>query len=162
MALTVALTAPLQSSLKRGRLDEAAGLVQKFVDAGRLHAAVLHVRQGGYTLRRAFGEAKTPDAIFLLASITKPMTAVGMMILADRGELTLSDPVHKFIPEFTEADRIDHLAGQGVEGYSHQPGFGSGFRVGGVAGRGARTCREAKLSPCLGPALRHILSPNEH
>jgi len=113
MALTVALTAPLQRLLKRGRLDEAAGLVQKFVDAGRLNAAVLHVRQDSHTFRRAFGEAKTPDTIFLLASITKPMTAVGMMVLADRGELRLSDPVHKFIPEFTEGGRkfitIKHL-----------------------------------------------------
>ena len=54
-----------------------------------------------------FGEAKDPNTIFLLASITKPMTAVGMMVLADRGELKLEDPVHKFIPEFTEGDRKD-------------------------------------------------------
>ncbi len=86
MALTVALTAPFQTSLKRGRLDEAAALVQKFVGAGRVSAAVLHVRQDSYTFHRAFGQAKTPDTIFLLASITKPMTAVGLMVLADRGE----------------------------------------------------------------------------
>jgi CubicO group peptidase (beta-lactamase class C family) len=113
MALTVAFTAPFQTSLKRGRLDEAAALVQKFVRAGRLSAAVLHVRQDSHTFHRAFGQAKTPDTIFLLASITKPMTAVGMMVLVDRGELTLSDPVHKFIPEFTGGDRelitIKHL-----------------------------------------------------
>ena len=45
------------------------------------------------------------DTPFLIASITKPMTAVGMMVLADRGELSLGDPVHKFIPEFQDGDR---------------------------------------------------------
>jgi beta-lactamase class C len=41
------------------------------------------------------------------------MTATGVMLLADRGELALSDPVRKFIPEFSEGDRklitIQHL-----------------------------------------------------
>ena len=43
--------------------------------------------------------------VFLIASITKPLTAAGVMLLADRGEVQLSDPVRKFIPEFTEGDR---------------------------------------------------------
>jgi CubicO group peptidase (beta-lactamase class C family) len=41
------------------------------------------------------------------------MTAAGVMLLADRGKLALSDPVHKFIPEFAGADRelvtVQHL-----------------------------------------------------
>jgi CubicO group peptidase (beta-lactamase class C family) len=111
--LALASAAPLAAALQRGKLDEAAGLFAKQVDAGQLHAATLHVRQGSFTFRRSFGEAKTPDAIFLIASISKPMTATGVMLLADRGELALDDPVHKFIPEFTEGDRklitIQHL-----------------------------------------------------
>ena len=57
---------------------------------------------------RTFGEAKTPDAVFLLASISKPMTASAVMLLSDRKQLTLDDPVSKFIPEFRggEKDRI--------------------------------------------------------
>ena len=102
---SAALSPPLFASLERTRLDQAATFLRKWVDDGKLYAAALHVRQGSYTFRRVFGEAKTPDTIFLLASITKPMTAVGMMVLADRGELKLEDPVHKFIPEFTEGDR---------------------------------------------------------
>jgi beta-lactamase class C len=111
--LALAGAAPLAAALQRGKLDQAAELFGKQVDAGQLGAATLHVRQGSYTFRRAFGEAKTPDAIFLIASISKPMTATGVMLLADRGELTLDDPVHKFIPEFTEGDRklitVKHL-----------------------------------------------------
>jgi beta-lactamase class C len=111
--LTLAGAAPLAAALQRKKLDQAAGLFEKQVETGQLRAAALHVRQGSYTFRRAFGEAKTPDAIFLIASISKPMTATGVMLLADRGELSLDDPVHKFIPEFTEGDRklitIKHL-----------------------------------------------------
>jgi beta-lactamase class C len=111
--LTLPLATPLAAALQRGKLDEAAALFEKQVAAGQLRAATLHVRQGSFTFRRYFGEAKTPDTVFLIASITKPMTAAGVMLLADRGQLTLDDLVHKFIPEFNEGDRklitIAHL-----------------------------------------------------
>ena len=103
----------LRATINRGRLDEAAGIMQQSVASGVLRAGTLYVRQGSLTFARAFGAAKTPDTIFLLASITKPMTAAGLMVLADRGELKLSDAVRKFIPEFSEGDRklitIQHL-----------------------------------------------------
>lgn len=111
--LALAGATPLAAALQRGKLDQAAGLFAKQVDAGQLRAATLYVRQGSFTFRRSFGDAKTPDAIFLIASIAKPMTATGVMLLADRGALALGDPVHKYIPEFTEGDRklitIQHL-----------------------------------------------------
>lgn len=40
------------------------------------------------------------DAIFLVASITKPIVATGVMLLIERGQLTLADRVTDFIPEF--------------------------------------------------------------
>lgn len=40
------------------------------------------------------------DAIFLVASITKPIVAMGVMLLIERGQLTLADRVTDFIPEF--------------------------------------------------------------
>jgi len=43
--------------------------------------------------------------VFLLASITKPMTATAVTILSDRNELTLADAVHKFVPEFRGGER---------------------------------------------------------
>jgi CubicO group peptidase (beta-lactamase class C family) len=94
-------------ALKRERLDEATTLLERATAKGKgeVAAASLHVRQGSFTYRRAFGLAKTPDTVFLLASITKPMTATGIMILAERGELSLADPVQKFIPEFSGGDR---------------------------------------------------------
>jgi CubicO group peptidase (beta-lactamase class C family) len=100
-------------ALRRDRLDAAIALVDKATSDGRVSAASLHVRQGSYELSHAFGRAPGPLTPFLLASITKPMTATAVMILRDRNALTLSDPVRKFIPEFAGADRdsitIKHL-----------------------------------------------------
>lgn len=103
----------LQAALRRQKIEEAANLIEQAVEAGKVRAAALEVRQAKFRFARSFGEAPSPDAVFLIASITKPMTAAGVMILADRGELALEDPVHKFIPEFSEGDRklitIRHL-----------------------------------------------------
>jgi CubicO group peptidase (beta-lactamase class C family) len=91
--------------LRQGKLDAAAALIEKATVGGEVSAAALHVRRRGLTFERAFGLARDPEAVFLLASITKPMTATGVMILVERGRLSLSDPVCKFIPEFTGGDR---------------------------------------------------------
>jgi beta-lactamase class C len=93
------------ATLKRERLDDAAQLIKKSADSGEVSAASLYVAQRGFVFQRAFGRAPEPDSVFLLASITKPMTAIGAMILVDRGHLSLSDPVRKHIPEFRGGDR---------------------------------------------------------
>lgn len=41
-----------------------------------------------------------PDTLFWIASMTKPVTAVAVLMLQDEGKLNVSDPVAKFIPEF--------------------------------------------------------------
>jgi len=100
------------STMVETYLEEANRLLQSSVRDGKLRAASLNVRRGKFTFRRAVGKA-SPDTIFLIASITKPLTAAGVMLLADRNELRLSDPVCRFIPEFSEGDRrlitIRHL-----------------------------------------------------
>jgi CubicO group peptidase (beta-lactamase class C family) len=100
-------------ALRKQKVDEAAALVQSKIDSGEVRAASLHVRCGQDVFSRSFGAAKTPDAVFLLASISKPMTASAVMLLADRGKLAISDPVRKFIPEFQGGDKdrivIRHL-----------------------------------------------------
>jgi CubicO group peptidase (beta-lactamase class C family) len=105
MLRRVFLAGGVSVALNQGRLAEAVALIEKATGNGEVAAASLHVRQGGFTLSRGFGRAGSPEAVFLLASITKPMTVSGVMILADRGELALSDPVRKFIPQFTGGER---------------------------------------------------------
>jgi beta-lactamase class C len=100
-------------ALRKGATEEAARLIETRVTSGEVAAAVLHVRNGGNTFERAFGKAPSPEAVFLIASITKPMTVTAVMLMADRRELKLTDPVQKYIPEFKgggrEAVVIRHL-----------------------------------------------------
>lgn len=46
------------------------------------------------------GKPMTPDAVFWIASQSKPMTATAFMMLVDEGKVSLDDPVEKYLPEF--------------------------------------------------------------
>lgn len=91
----------------KGKL--AAGL-QPYVENNSLAGAVVLVANKDKILGiEAVGysdvEAKTPmttDALFWIASQTKPITAVALMILVDEGKVKLDDPVEKYLPEFKE------------------------------------------------------------
>jgi CubicO group peptidase (beta-lactamase class C family) len=93
----------------RGELDRIAPAMQKFVDASDLSGAVTVVgRSDGFTHSTAVGyrdlAAKEPmkaDTLFRIASMTKPVTAIGIMILADQGKLSPDDDVSRYLPEFT-------------------------------------------------------------
>ena len=92
--------------------EEASRLIRAQTDSGDVAAAVLHVRQAGQEMSRAFGAARV-DLPFLIASPTKPMTASAVLWLRDRRELALNDPVEKYLPEFRGGERdavtIRHL-----------------------------------------------------
>lgn len=106
-AITAGLSRDAFAASNREAMQAAAQLIQQHVDAGTVESAVLHVRRGAEKFEHAFGKAATADAPFLLGSITKTMTAAAAMALVDRGELRLSDPAMKFIPEFFEGARKD-------------------------------------------------------
>ena len=109
----IGCASPPEPEPMRSSLDEAADLIEEQVEAGKLTAATFAVKNSATEVRRGFGQAHTEDAIFLIASISKPMTATAVMLLADRGELSPADPVQKFIPEFRGNERakvtIEHL-----------------------------------------------------
>jgi len=46
------------------------------------------------------GRPMTKDAMFQIMSMTKPVTAIGIMMLAEEGKLALRDPVEQYLPEF--------------------------------------------------------------
>jgi CubicO group peptidase (beta-lactamase class C family) len=82
--------------------------MQAFVDQGEIAGAVTVIgRKDAVLSLEAVGsqdlEARRPmpkDALFRIASMTKPVTALGVMILADEGKLSVEDPVEKHLPEF--------------------------------------------------------------
>jgi CubicO group peptidase (beta-lactamase class C family) len=72
-------------------------------------AVVLIARNGKIAMFDAYGfrdkDAKAPmktDAIFRIASMTKPIVSVATMILVEEGKLSLADPVSKYIPAFAD------------------------------------------------------------
>ncbi len=95
-----------------------AFLAGKYVDKGRLpHAATLVARHGEVAHISCVGEARpgaalTEDAIFRIASMTKPVTSLAIMMLVEEGRVALSDPLVKYCPEF--ADTGVFVAGGGA------------------------------------------------
>jgi CubicO group peptidase (beta-lactamase class C family) len=89
-------------------LSQAHRLLEENVAGKRIAGAVaLVLRHGKPAYIDAVGmrdlEAQspmTPDTIFRIASMTKPVTSTAIMILADQGKLDLSDPLSKYLPEF--------------------------------------------------------------
>jgi CubicO group peptidase (beta-lactamase class C family) len=88
---------------------EIRAKMQTFVDQSDIAGAVTVVGNGAGVLSfEAVGfqnlEKKQPmpkDAVFRIASMTKPITATGIMMLADEGKLSIDDPVEKYLPEFS-------------------------------------------------------------
>ena len=72
-------------AVKHGKVEEACRLLEEHTASGDVAASVLFVRQGSAVVERAFGKAKNTEAVFLLASITKPMTTTALMTLVDAG-----------------------------------------------------------------------------
>jgi CubicO group peptidase (beta-lactamase class C family) len=117
LLLGTLLAAP---TVKGGKepLTAAHALLDQAVTGGQLQAAVLHVRARQAIYRRAFGRART-QTVFLLASITKPMTAAAVMSLVQAGKLSLDDPAQKHVPELAGDERaritvrslLDHTSG---------------------------------------------------
>jgi CubicO group peptidase (beta-lactamase class C family) len=92
------------------RLARIAAWQQSQVDAGAFSGAVAAIaRKGKVAYLRAVGfrdRAKTiplqSDAIFWIASMTKPVTSVAAMMLVEEGKLDLAAPVHQYLPELKD------------------------------------------------------------
>jgi CubicO group peptidase (beta-lactamase class C family) len=109
------LVEPERIGLDPSRLQRAYELLVRWTDSGELPAAALCVgRRAGVVAPRVFGrrspagrEPAQPDALFLLASITKPVTATAVMLLVERGRLTLDDRVADLVPAFAQNGKAD-------------------------------------------------------
>lgn len=101
---------PEDVGLSSQRLQRLTDVLRADIDKGTLPGAVaLIARRGkiaycdafGYRDREA-GTGMTPDTIFRVASMTKPLTSVAAMMLAEEGRLLLTDPVAAYLPELND------------------------------------------------------------
>jgi len=98
------------------RFDEADAVIQAAVERSEIPGVVLHVRaQGRIVHERAFGRrhagkraALKIDDIFPVASLTKPVVAVGILRLCEDGRLGLDDPIERYLPEFAGPKVLVH------------------------------------------------------
>ena len=103
-------TRPEAAGLSEERLDRLTQVVQTEVDKREIpgvvaliarHGKVAYFRSFGMADREA-GRAMSKDSLFRIASMSKPVTSVAVMILYEEGRLLLTDPVEQFIPEFKD------------------------------------------------------------
>jgi len=102
---------PAAAGMNAEKLAGISAAMQEFVDQGQLAGAVtLVARRGHIAHLGAVGYADldaqvpmTPASLFVIASMTKPITATAVMILQDEGKLSVEDAVEKYIPEFGQA-----------------------------------------------------------
>ena len=107
-AASLPTSRPEDVGLSSERLQRIHTLVQRHIDSGDITGAVMLVARKGQV---AFVEAQgtmdvdtkrpmTRDAVFRMASMTKPVIGVAVMMMLEEGKLQLGDPVSKYIPEF--------------------------------------------------------------
>jgi CubicO group peptidase (beta-lactamase class C family) len=90
------------------RLERLSGFFENEVATGKLAGAIVLIQRHGRPIYfKCFGvrdvatkQPMTPDTIFALHSMTKPITSLAAMMLIDNGKLALADPVSKYIPAF--------------------------------------------------------------
>jgi CubicO group peptidase (beta-lactamase class C family) len=114
---------PEEVGLSAERLARLTPVLRSYVEDGKVAGSVaLIARRGKVVHFEALGhrdrEARAPmrtDTVFRIASQTKALVAVGAMMLVEQGKLLLTDPVGKFIPEFSDTSVAVPKSGGGYD-----------------------------------------------
>lgn len=93
------------AAARLGRINDA---LRRWVDAGEIAGAVTLLARHGHTAHvaavgqrdREAGAALTPDALFRIFSMTKPVTVTAVLMLFEEGRFLLDDPIADYLPEF--------------------------------------------------------------
>ncbi|HEY7671009.1 MAG TPA: serine hydrolase domain-containing protein [Gammaproteobacteria bacterium] len=105
---------PEDVGLSSARLERIGEAMDRHIEAGDVagvvtlvarHGRIAHLEAHGFMNIETHEPMRT-DAIFGLASMSKPVTAVAIMLLVEEGKIRLSDPVSRFIPEFANLNKV--------------------------------------------------------
>ncbi len=126
----------VDSEVSAAGIEDIREYLNALVECGEVPGLVAVIAHRDHiVLQEAIGTASqeparpiTSDAIFRLASMTKPLTSAAILLLRDRGQLKLTDPVSKFVPELTNPIVFgkNRLAGTPITIHhllTHQAGF---------------------------------------
>ena len=125
-AQDLAATVPESVAVSSERLDRLTSTLQQYVDDGQLAGAVaLVARHGRVVYHEAVGmrdiesrDAMPQDAIFRIASQTKALVSVAVMVLQEQGKLLISDNLSKYLPEF---EKTKVAVKKNGDGYKVEP-----------------------------------------
>ncbi|HXG68487.1 MAG TPA: serine hydrolase domain-containing protein [Blastocatellia bacterium] len=108
-SLSLPRATPEAVGMSSERLARIRPVIQQYVDQGRIAGALTLVMRNGKVAHLEAvgnmdeGKPMREDAIFRIASMTKAITSVAVMMLYEEGKLLLNDPISKYIPEFKGA-----------------------------------------------------------
>ena len=110
LCLSVVAQTAAAGGVAAERLERIDGAVNAAIAAGEIPGAVALVfHDGSLAYEKAFGHAdlatRSPmqtDTVFRIASMTKAITTVGVMLLYEEGHFQLNDPLSDFLPEFAD------------------------------------------------------------
>ncbi len=112
------------------RLEPLGGFLQQQVDAQQTPGAVVLIRRTDRDdtylksvgkLDLAQGKPLPEDALFRIASMTKPITSVAAMMLVDQGAMGLDDPISKYLPEWQSPQVLGEPDPSSPGGYKTSP-----------------------------------------
>jgi len=158
-------TRPERLGFDRDRLDTLDATLQSYVDKGQIAGSVTLILKDGRIVyssakgmqNRESGIVMQEDSIFRIASQTKAIVSTGIMILHERGDLNIADPLSKFFPEWANAkvgvpndnggydledlsrpinlrDLLTHTSGIGYGGFGGSSLVNSAWEQAGIAG----------------------------
>jgi CubicO group peptidase (beta-lactamase class C family) len=101
---------PEDVGMSSERLARISATLKADIEAGRIPGAVIAIARHGKLIAldaygwrdKAAGVAMTTDTIFNIASMTKPMTTVGALMLYEQGKILIDDPLSKYFPKFSQ------------------------------------------------------------
>ncbi|WP_153035340.1 serine hydrolase [Amycolatopsis sp. YIM 10] len=99
------------SRFVRHRLDRLHHALARHVDSGLIPGAVTALSSRGETHIDVAGEAVRRDSIFRISSMTKPIVAVGAMVLVEECVLRLDEPLTEWLPELANPKVLRDPAG---------------------------------------------------
>lgn len=112
--MTIEMTSLEEAGLYRPQVDRLLRHLESYVDAGKIPGfAILIARDDAVALRHYYGMAEpatqtavNDDTIYRIYSMTKPITTVALLMLAEAGMVDLQDEVGKYIPSFNSVNVV--------------------------------------------------------
>lgn len=98
--LSVAIPKLSMANAPEMQFDSAIQILETAVQQGQVESAAIYLRHGRQELLRNFGKSTAADDMFLIASISKPMSVAALMTLYDKKKLELDAAVTRYLPEF--------------------------------------------------------------